>query len=275
MNDSIDICLETLRTSDRARYLCTLWAPKAHRPALAALHAFCTELSRIRGLVSEPMLGEIRLAWWREAIEGVYADKPREHPVLQALTQTSVKNIILLSEMHALIEARESEIFEAPMMSVADVEIFAAQTAGAQNRLVAKIVGAQIDQQLESAKDIGTAWGLLSIALAVLFQGQNQRHSLPHDELHGVGIDPETLFSHPLDATIVPVIRNICARAEKLLQDAANPNPPRECRLIGAWTRDYLRRLHKSDYDISRPNPDEGDVRRQFMLFRCALTGIY
>jgi NADH dehydrogenase [ubiquinone] 1 alpha subcomplex assembly factor 6 len=273
MSDSIDICLETMRTSDRARYLCTLWAPKVQRPALVALHTFCLELSRIRGLVSEPMLGEIRLAWWREALEGVYANKPREHPVLQALAQTGLKNIIPLTEMQSLIEARESEIFDMPMMSVKDVEIFSSQTAGLQNKLGARIIGAQTDKQLESAKDIGTAWGMLCIILAISFQSQN--HSLPQDELQQAGIDPQTLFNRPVDGAIAPIIRKICARAEKLLQDAAKDKPPRASRLIGAWARDYVYRLQKADYDISRLNPDEGDVRRQFMLFRCGITGIY
>ena len=52
---------------DPDRYLCDLFAKPKAREGLFALHAFNHEVAKIRELVSEPMLGHIRLQWWREA----------------------------------------------------------------------------------------------------------------------------------------------------------------------------------------------------------------
>ncbi len=57
-----------LRALDRDRFVTALFAPPAARDELIALYSFNLELARIAEQVSEPMIGEIRLAWWREAV---------------------------------------------------------------------------------------------------------------------------------------------------------------------------------------------------------------
>src|ERR1041385_2992054 len=54
------------RRHDRDRYQTALFAPADRREALFALYAFNYEIARVREIVSEPMLGQIRLQWWRE-----------------------------------------------------------------------------------------------------------------------------------------------------------------------------------------------------------------
>ena len=70
------------RAADYDRYLSALFAPVGRREALFALIAFNHEIARIPEAVSEPMLGRIRLQWWREVVEAVYAGAPaRRHEV--------------------------------------------------------------------------------------------------------------------------------------------------------------------------------------------------
>ncbi|HTV90379.1 MAG TPA: squalene/phytoene synthase family protein, partial [Stellaceae bacterium] len=58
-----------VRRHDRDRYQTALLAPAEKREALFALYAFNYEIARVRETVREPMLGQIRLQWWREAID--------------------------------------------------------------------------------------------------------------------------------------------------------------------------------------------------------------
>ncbi len=44
---------------------------EAAREELLALYAFNDELARVAESVREPMLGEMRLAWWEEALDGL------------------------------------------------------------------------------------------------------------------------------------------------------------------------------------------------------------
>ena len=82
---TLSYCAGQVRAHDRDRYLTATLAPADRREALFALYAFNLEIARTREVISEPMVGQIRLQWWREAIGGVYEDDPRAHEVVRPL----------------------------------------------------------------------------------------------------------------------------------------------------------------------------------------------
>jgi len=67
---ALEACAALVRRADPDRYFASLFAPAEIRPYLFALYAFNHELARIGETVHEPMMGQIRLQWWREAIDG-------------------------------------------------------------------------------------------------------------------------------------------------------------------------------------------------------------
>src|SRR3954447_14801823 len=78
-----------VRRHDRDRYQTALFAPSDRREALFALYAFNYEVARVRETVTQPMLGQIRLQWWREVIAASYAGAPaRGHEIVQPLVTT-------------------------------------------------------------------------------------------------------------------------------------------------------------------------------------------
>ena len=78
-------CLDDVRRRDHDRFLTALLAPANRRAALFALYAFNAEIARVREAVSEPMLGQIRLQWWRETIEALARGEVRGHEAAAAL----------------------------------------------------------------------------------------------------------------------------------------------------------------------------------------------
>src|SRR5580693_257809 len=75
-----------VRRHDRDRYQTALFAPADRREALFALYAFNYEIARVRESVTQPMLGQIRLQWWREVVDAAYAGlPPRSHVVAEPL----------------------------------------------------------------------------------------------------------------------------------------------------------------------------------------------
>ncbi len=85
--NNFEHCAALVREADRDRYLATLFAPAAQRNALFALYAFNVEITRVRDLAREPMPGEIRLQWWREALTGEREGEAAAHPVAAALRE--------------------------------------------------------------------------------------------------------------------------------------------------------------------------------------------
>jgi phytoene synthase len=82
---SADACAALVRARDRDRFLATLYAPAAARRALFALNALDLELAGVVATTTEAMLGEIRLAWWRESLTKLDTAPPPAQPVLAAL----------------------------------------------------------------------------------------------------------------------------------------------------------------------------------------------
>src|SRR5947209_15299486 len=100
-----------VRRHDRDRYQTVLFAPAARREALFALYAFNYEIARVRESVTQPMLGQIRLQWWRENIAAACeVGVVRHHPVAEALT-AAIRDLRLSRDHFArLIDARESDL---------------------------------------------------------------------------------------------------------------------------------------------------------------------
>src|SRR6188768_1055752 len=95
-----------VRAADPDRYFATLFAPAAQRPYLFAFYAFHAEVARVAETVREPMLGEIRLEWWRESVEAAFKGVARNHDVARGLVCLFAERRLALADFEALIAAR-------------------------------------------------------------------------------------------------------------------------------------------------------------------------
>jgi phytoene synthase len=71
--------------ADPERALAVAYAARDARPALSALFALDERFGQIVASTSEPMIGLMRLAWWREALEKLDRDPAPAEPLLTAL----------------------------------------------------------------------------------------------------------------------------------------------------------------------------------------------
>ncbi|CAL1692357.1 hypothetical protein MMB232_02522 [Brevundimonas subvibrioides] len=105
-----------VRVADPDRWLSSRFVsdPQA-RADLMALYAFEAELMAIPTRVTQPLLAEMRYAWWREQLDGVWAGSARKgHPVLEALTDLVGRHRLDRSPFDALIEAHIGRIHGDP-----------------------------------------------------------------------------------------------------------------------------------------------------------------
>lgn len=70
---------------DPERALILIYAPARARAALAALLALDDALALLLRSTTQPAVGQLRLAWWREALARLDTQPPPAEPVLQAL----------------------------------------------------------------------------------------------------------------------------------------------------------------------------------------------
>src|SRR5215217_5167640 len=98
MDDTEDLDA-LVRRVDPDRWLAARFvADPERRGELIALSALNHELARVAETVRNPLMGEIRLAWWREGLEAMAAGGPaRPQPALQALQPAMAAGRIPLS----------------------------------------------------------------------------------------------------------------------------------------------------------------------------------
>ncbi len=91
----------------------TLAAVRAKAPeALFALLAFNGELEAIRRKTSDPIIFEMRLLWWREAIADFENRKVRKHPIAEALARAVMRNELDEGLLDVMIARKFAEFRE-------------------------------------------------------------------------------------------------------------------------------------------------------------------
>ncbi|MBO6785057.1 MAG: squalene/phytoene synthase family protein [Alphaproteobacteria bacterium] len=219
-SDSARYCLDQLREHDHDRYLAALFLPAESRGHAVAIQAFNLEIARTREIVSEPLLGQIRLQWWRETVEGIYAGTPREHPVVAALRDACEAREIAREDLFALIDAREDDLDDAPPRDLAALEEYAEKTSGRLTSLVMSIVGGGADTARAAALDVGAAWSLVGLARSVAFHARSQRLYIPEELLTAYEVERRRLFDLKPSEALNGAVRRMVERGEERLARA-------------------------------------------------------
>ncbi len=106
---------------------------------------------------------EIRLTWWREALDEVFGGRsPRRHPVVEALAETIGRHALPPAAFEAMIEARIEAIDTPAPTDEAAVNRHIDATAGVLMRLAATVLDATSSSA--ATQWAARAWGLAGLA---------------------------------------------------------------------------------------------------------------
>ena len=270
MADQLSYCGELVRNGDHDRFLTALFAAGPAREHLFALYAFNLEVARIRDMVSEPLLGEIRLQWWREGIDAIYAGQGvRAHPVLQGLDVTIQQCGLPRMPFDTLIDARARVFAQSPPASLAELESYAEAISAGIMRLALDIIGGGIpDLALRHA---GLAWGLTGLLRAIGFHALKRQIFLPMDVMQAEGLSAENVFAFHNCPALRRVIQVLAGQAQMHLDAVGKvlPRPSRQALpalLPVTLARAYLKQIARSDYDPFAVQPPIPAFRRQSRL---------
>lgn len=277
--DTLSYCARLARSGDHDRFLSCLFAPAPVREHLFTLYAFNLEVARIGEMVSEPMLGEIRLQWWREAIDGAYGhSEPRAHPVAQALSQTIRQCALPRQPFDALIDARALDLAPMPPATLTALEQYARDTSSGLMRLAsAALSPVALDPAVQQAIDhAGVGVALCGLIRSIGFHAGLQRVYLPLDLLLGYGLEKQQLLARRVSGPLRQVIRLLAEAAVAHLTAAQSVAPPRvilPALLPASLARLYLPGVFADDFDPFRVVPPLPAFRRQISLLRAMILG--
>jgi phytoene synthase len=153
-----------VHSADPDRRLSSLFAAPDIRTRLETLYAFNHEIARIEESVSEGLIGEMRLTWWRDAVIDLYADpsKPRRHDVIEALAEQ--RTLFTRDGLLDLIEARRALLEPS---GFADLDAITAYIDAAEGGLLAlALTACEASLDEEARRLAARAWGLTGLARA-------------------------------------------------------------------------------------------------------------
>lgn len=241
---SLSACGQLARQYDSDRFFSALFLPAIRREQVFTLLAFNQEIAKIRAMVSEPILGQMRLQWWREAIEAIRAGRPApSHEVAAPLGDLINAQPPLVPLLLELLEARERDLDDAPFQNNDALLAYAAGTSIPLLRAMG-----------EENDDIATGYALVGILRAIPSELRAGRCRLvePHES--------DLLRSRVRDAADLA--------AEKLTGQARG-----QARLWQVLARCYLKQLRHSGYDVTDSRFQQPYTWRGLVLLWAFLTG--
>lgn len=271
-------CGIQLREQDRDRYYADLFVPSAIRRHLFALHAFSAEVARVRDAVSAPMPGEIRLQWWRDAIEGEARGDVAANPVAAALIDTIERFGLPRQALIDLIDARVFDLYDDLMPSLVDLEGYLGETSSALMRLGSIILEEGRDPGFaDAAGHAGLAYGLAGLLRALPWHVGQGRHLLPKDMLERHGVGAGDIVQGRGGAELGAVVRDLVGEAEKHLAEARRllaklPKPLRPAFLPLALVKRDLALLAAHANPLA-PSPERSPLRTIWSLWRAQRRG--
>lgn len=251
---SFDACAALVEKADPERFRAIMAAPVPARQVLFPLYAFNVEVIRAPWVTKEPMIAEMRLQWWRDALEEIATGgKVRRHEVVDGLTK--VLDAQAAKDLDAMIAARRWDIYSDPFTDQADFDAYIHDTAGLPMITAARLLGGQDDAVVA---DFAYATGIANLLRALPVLLDRQRQPLPDPTPDGI----RTLAARALDrlAQAGAGKRRVGQRAGAAL-------------LIGHAARPVLRKAQHEPQAVLDGRLELTPLRQSLRLTHTALRG--
>ncbi len=252
-----DYCAERVRRFDRDRFLTALFCPSDRRADLLALYAFNVEIAGAREMVSEPLLGHIRIQWWRDALDGIYAGEAPAHQVAGPLSRAVRRHRLDRHRIETLLAARAGDLDNVQPPTMGALEDYAEASSTTVTGLALQVLGAGSGAALEAGRHVGTAWALTGLLRALPLHAAERRLYLPVDACRDAGLDVDELFKGKSAPGLAAAVAGVAATARRCLAAARAlgrdcPRAAVPALLPAVLAGTYLDRLQRAGFDPFR-----------------------
>ncbi|MDA8587222.1 squalene/phytoene synthase family protein [Rhodobacteraceae bacterium] len=243
---SLQACADIVAKGDADRFAAVMAAPVAAREKLLPIYAFNVEVARAPWVASEPMIGEMRLQWWRDALEEIAEGKAvRKHEVTTPLAKVlDAEGARLLDK---LIQARRWDLYTDAFEDAGHFDEYLDATGGGLMWASARALGAT-DQTAFRA--LGRASALANLFLAV-----------PELEARG---------RKPMVDGRGAAISELAGTALKRMSRSPLPKAGRAAGLSAWRARPLLRRASKAPQRVVKASLEESEFQRRWSLIWAA-----
>lgn len=252
-----------VRAHDPDRFLTAIFASPDRRDDLFALYAFNYEIARVREVVSDAMIGQIRLQWWRDALDEIALGRePRQHEVVSPLAAAIRRHALPLASFERLLDARELDLDDQPPPNLASLGQYLDGASGGLFELALAVLGVDHEAAHEVAHAAGTGVGIAGLLRALPFHAGANRIYLPADLMARHGVVREDLAAGKSSAGVKALAAEMAAHARQHLAvaSAAARDLPRVAlpALLGVpLARGWLDQIARAGHDPFAVGPGQ------------------
>lgn len=197
---------------DPDRNIALSYVPAARRPGVAALWHLDAALGGVVSGGRDPMIGRIKLAWWRESLAKLDSDPAPPEPVLVAASEHLLNNGITGAQL-AGMEEGWAVLLEQVALSHEDLALYARARGGGLFGLTARLLGVEPETGHLRA---GACWALTDLA----------RHSGEPDRGSALAAARERLWEGSWPSPLRPLGMLAVVAARDLALKPTFPEPP-------------------------------------------------
>ena len=139
---SDDVQPSSLELLEPDFHVASFFVPSSRRPAVLALMVFEVELARIATQVSEPMVAQIRYAWWREQVDAMFAGRQVFAPAAVDVRDAVVAHGLPREPLDEMIDAHARDCDAVPFADAGQFNAHGEATMGGLMKLMSRVLGA-------------------------------------------------------------------------------------------------------------------------------------
>ncbi|MFM1816299.1 MAG: hypothetical protein RLZ98_2994 [Pseudomonadota bacterium] len=260
------------RAYEKDRYLAALLAPRRVRADLIVLFAFAGEVARVASMVSEPMMGAIRLQWWRDQIESEAGASG--HPISDAVRDLRRRCGLPAALLLGMVDAEEGQVVGAFHEDDQQLSAYLAKRDGALFALAWRVrAGAGAGAEPKELAEAGQIYGRTRILVELAALAAEGRMPLPLDALRSAGLGHEDVrVGADVPAALVEVLDGMRADVRRRLSlvksswKAFSPSL-KDVLLPLALVEPYLSAQERLGADCLRHVAEIGPLRRVARLW--------
>ncbi|MCD6675312.1 MAG: presqualene diphosphate synthase HpnD [Burkholderiaceae bacterium] len=209
-----EYCRERAASSGSSFYYSFAFLSTQRRRAITALYAFCREVDDVVDDSTDDSLARVRLDWWREEVERLYAGQP-QHPVTRALAPHLSDYALERARLLEIIDGMQMDLEQNRYLDFEGLRLYCHRVAGVVGMLAANIFGARRESTSRYAEELGVALQLTNIIRDVGEDARRNRIYLPIEDLQRFGVAAHEILAIRPSERFVELMRFQATRARE------------------------------------------------------------
>ncbi|KIP08105.1 hypothetical protein PHLGIDRAFT_23729 [Phlebiopsis gigantea 11061_1 CR5-6] len=281
VSDPFAHCRDLVQKRDYEGFLISKFYPAELQDAYIALRAFFIELAMVQESVSNPVIGNMRMQFWRDALKSLSDGRPPKHPIALALHETTRKYKVPMYHLKRILDARVCLYFELETpthLTVDSLTTHAESTSSTFLYLLLSMVNESSSPTFShAASHVGVAQTITTLLRALPYHASKRHMIIPAEITARQGLSQEDVFRHGgtakgLDDAVfelATVANDHLITAREMFKDTGGkvPGVVRPVFLAAVPAAVYLERLEKVNFDAFRPSLQQRSWRLPWRIW--------